>query len=47
MYANGTILPTEIFLFSDWPKFLIYLKTQLLREVEDKRMNKDITRKHR
>lgn len=40
MYVNGIILPAKIFLFSDWPKFLMYLKTQLLREVENKRMNK-------
>lgn len=47
MYVNGIILPAKIFLFSDWPKFLVYLKTQLLREVENKRMNKDVRCKHR
>lgn len=47
MHVNGIILPTKIFLFSDWPTFLIYLKTQLLREVENKRMSEDLSRKHR
>lgn len=47
MYVNGIILPAKIFSFSDWPKFLIYLKAQLFREVVNKRMNKDITCKHR
>lgn len=47
MHVNGIILPTKIFLFSDWPAFLIYLKTQLLREVENERMSEDLSRKHR
>lgn len=36
IYVNGIILPTKIFLLSDWLKILTYLKTQLLREVENK-----------